>query len=129
MPLEALPVEVIRVVLAIAVLILHVVAVAAIFIVLLLYSGVVVATLLCTDQDDTDAVSNYTIASGDTSGQFTIDAGTNDVKTTSTALDYETTKWYTLLIDVVDTLTTQKTGTATVYVTVNIRKCCILCYL
>ncbi|KAK2158072.1 hypothetical protein LSH36_178g06015 [Paralvinella palmiformis] len=82
-------------------------------------SGVIVATLLCTDQDDTDSISNYTIASGDTLGQFTIDSGSNDVKTSPTALDYETTKWYTLLIDVVDSLTTQKTGTATVYVTVN----------
>ena len=91
-----------------------------IIIITIIITGVIVATLLCTDEDDTDSISNYTIASGDTLGQFTIDSGSNDVKTSPTALDYETTKWYTLLIDVVDSLTTQKTGTATVYVTVII---------
>ncbi|PVD25347.1 hypothetical protein C0Q70_15847 [Pomacea canaliculata] len=83
-------------------------------------AGTTVASLTCSDIDSSSngAISTYTIFSGDdTSTKFSMSG--SSVKTTSTALDYETKTSYTLVIHIPDSGTPPKTGTATVVVTVT----------
>lgn len=82
--------------------------------------GTTVASLTCSDIDSSSngAISTYTIFSGDdTSTKFSMSG--SSVKTTTTALDYETKTSYTLVIHIPDSGTPPKTGTATVVVTVS----------
>lgn len=89
--------------------------------------GTAVVTLSCDGMDETTSFETlgYSIASGDDaagSEKFQIDAATGAITTTSTALDYETTNQYTLLIDVVDDNSGSQTHTSTATVVVKVSR-------
>ena len=81
-------------------------------------------TLSCDGKDETASfqILGYAIASGDDTGteKFQISASTGAITTTATALDYETTYQYTLLIDVVDDNSGSQTHTSTATVIVQV---------
>ena len=82
-------------------------------------------TLSCDGKDETVAfqILGYSIASGDDASgteKFQIGASTGVITTTSTALDFETTTQYTLLIDVVDDNSGSQTHTSTATVIVMV---------
>ena len=85
------------------------------------------ATLSCDGKDETASfqVLGYSIASGDDSGseKFQIGSSSGAITTTATALDYETTNQYTLLIHVVDDNSGSQTHTSTATVVVRVSYC------
>ena len=64
-------------------------------------------------------MASYAIASGDAGSQFDVGTFPAILTDSTNGLDYETTTFYTLLIDIVDDGTPVLTSTATVYVTVS----------
>jgi hypothetical protein len=81
-------------------------------------------SLSCDGKDETVSfqVLGYAIVSGDDSGseKFQIGASSGVITTTATALDYETTNSYTLLVDVVDDNSGSQTHTSTATVIVKV---------
>ena len=79
-------------------------------------------TPTCTDDDGNTLTYSYD-SGDDASRKFSVDSGSGEVTTTSTALDYDSSKkTYNLVILAVDTPTTgsAETATATIHVTVSI---------
>ncbi|KAK3109056.1 hypothetical protein FSP39_021996 [Pinctada imbricata] len=75
------------------------------------------------DSDGSTSSCSLSIQSGDTSSNFQISGGGSDVVTSSTAIDYESLSSQNYIIALViigtDGASSEKTGTATVYVTVT----------
>lgn len=63
-----------------------------------------------------DAPLNYYIVSGNTSGAFSLDAGTGQIRVAG-ALDFNTTPVYNIVIKIVDSVAAQDSGTVTINIT------------
>lgn len=76
-------------------------------------------TVSATDGDATDNTVTYSIASGNDGSHFSINSSTGVITTNSTALDYESTTSYSLVIEAADSASSAQTGSTTVSIMVS----------